>query len=349
MRNEQGRRTRENLPFLIQLFKERQVPITWATVGHLFLERCSRSSSGLAHADMPRPPKNGRCKGDWYIQDPCSNVGQAPYWYCPDLITQIIRSGVNHEIGTHTFSHIDFSTGFSNRELVAAELDECIKVMKPFGMRPTSLVFPHGNLGYSYLDILAEKNITAVRHRDRNVFLSYPVRTKEGVYKIFESLNTRRARYYDYFEKVRIFLEQAFKTSAVLHLWFHPSDPHEIFADEFKRIIEYAADVRRERGLWIATMADIASYCEARERLHLDIRRDDGVTKIYFKSTLDRARYGEPDVTLAIHDHPLPQKASCEVAGKSFPLTVGSVGARGEDSCFSLTVPEKTSFIELTV
>ncbi len=302
---------------------------------------------GLAHAEMPRPPKNNRCKGDWYIQDPCTDVTRDPYFYCPDLITQIMRSSVKHEIGTHSFSHIDFSDEFSSRDLVSRELEECIKVMEPFGVKPTSLVFPHSALGYSYLDILAEKNITAVRHPVRTVLLSYPERTSQGIYKIYQTMNTRSARHYDYFDKAKIFLDRAFKTTSVFHLWFHPSDPLEIFTNEFRRIVEYAAKTRKERGLWIATMADIASYCEARESLKLDISKNGDKTRIFFKSSLDRRRYGTSDITLQFSDYALPSKAAYEVNGEIFPIDVSKIAPHKQERRFSITVPEKTSFIEL--
>ena len=34
--------SRKNFPFLLKLFENYQIPITWATVGHLFLESCNK-------------------------------------------------------------------------------------------------------------------------------------------------------------------------------------------------------------------------------------------------------------------------------------------------------------------
>ena len=63
---DRGRRERENIPSLLQIFERYAFPITWATVGHLFLESCTRPSHGLAHPEMPRPPRNALWTGDWY-------------------------------------------------------------------------------------------------------------------------------------------------------------------------------------------------------------------------------------------------------------------------------------------
>src|SRR5258706_4985083 len=140
------------------------IPITWATVGHLFLESCKRSGSGLAHAEMPRPKVNDRWNGDWYMHDPCSDVRQDPLWYAPDLVQQIVDAKTRHEIGTHTFSHINFSTRCSTSDLVHEEIHACAEAMRPFGGTPRSLVFPHNIMGYPYLPLLPADGIVAVRH-----------------------------------------------------------------------------------------------------------------------------------------------------------------------------------------
>src|SRR3954465_8798018 len=46
--------TREIVDGLLALFQKYDVSVTWATVGHLFLESCEERG-GVKHADMPRP------------------------------------------------------------------------------------------------------------------------------------------------------------------------------------------------------------------------------------------------------------------------------------------------------
>jgi len=55
----QAEQTRRNFPELLKLFDRYNVPVTWATVGHLFLDRCHKSN-GRAHPDLPRPPYFGK-------------------------------------------------------------------------------------------------------------------------------------------------------------------------------------------------------------------------------------------------------------------------------------------------
>ena len=59
---ELARRERENLPKILKLCDEFNIPITWATVGHLFLKECKREN-GIAHKEIPKV-----------------NTYQGPYW-----------------------------------------------------------------------------------------------------------------------------------------------------------------------------------------------------------------------------------------------------------------------------
>lgn len=314
---------RQNVPFILQLLEEYSVPVTWATVGHLFLENCTRSGSGLAHAAMPRPTANDLWRGDWYMHDPCSDIVKDPSWYAPDLIHQIMECSTPQEIGTHSFSHINFSARCSTPELVRRELEACIDVMQPFGLRPRSLVFPFNIPGYSYLSLLANMGIVAVRHRDDNVRLSYPERTESGIYRIYESMNLRVAKQYDYAKKAKIFIDQAMERHAAYSLWFHPSDPIEVFDREFRGILQYV-DAERSKGrLWVATMTDLASYCEAREKFHLAVERYGNGLNLFFQTSLDTSIYGTPELSLIIRVSSVPKSAQLEMKnGERRPITM---------------------------
>src|SRR5215470_3224425 len=127
-----ARQERENTPALLQLLDEYAFPITFATVGHLVLEHCTRDSRGLAHPDMPRPVHNHLWAGDWYLHDPCTDYRRDPLWYAPDLLERILARPVRHEAGTHSFSHIDFSADGTDPRLVSRELEASAAAMEPF-------------------------------------------------------------------------------------------------------------------------------------------------------------------------------------------------------------------------
>jgi len=307
---------RRNMPYLVGILEETGIPITWATVGHLFLERCQDGPSGFAHEDMLRPPKNLRWDGDWYRHDPGTDWGRDPHWYAPDLIQLIRSSKLKHEIGSHSFSHIDFSEDTSTRELVEQELRACIKVMAPYGLHLRSLVYPFNNMGHHYLDLIGGLGLTAVRHRDKQVRLSYPERTSSGVYKLYESMNLRRAKHYNYIEKAVMFMEEACSRQAAYHIWFHPSDASDVFEMEFYGIIKSMAEFQQQGKLWVATMGDLAAYCEAREQTTLGLKRTANELKITLQCNYDVKRYGKTVLTLRVTSDSMPSECMLRTEGR---------------------------------
>ena len=102
---------RENIPRIVNLCEIYNIPITWLTVGHLFLEECRRVD-GILHPEIQQPVKFENDwwlfkSADWFEYDPGTDFKSDPLWYCPDLVRMILKSNVKHEIGCHTFSHID--------------------------------------------------------------------------------------------------------------------------------------------------------------------------------------------------------------------------------------------------
>jgi peptidoglycan/xylan/chitin deacetylase (PgdA/CDA1 family) len=304
-------RERRNVSYLVPLLEEYEVPITWATVGHLFLERCERGTDGRAHPQMPRPVMTApqavtSWTGDWYAHDPCGDYRSDQLWYCPDLIRLILSSNVRHELGSHSFSHVSFLAENSTPDLVEQEIVQCKAAMSPFGVSARSLVYPYNHMGHHYAPLLAKLGLTCVRHRDLVVRLSYPERLACGIYKVYESMNLRRPSRYNYIEKVRIFLDEAVKHHAAYHIWFHPSDPAELFKHEFSAIVQEIVARRREGQLWVATMAELASYCEARTQTELEVQRHANGLTIILRSDYDAKRYGDTKLTLRIQSDQPP-------------------------------------------
>lgn len=315
VRNWNGTNERKNVPNIRRLLEEYSIPITWATVGHLFLENCERGACGQAHPNMPRPLVNGQFQGDWYSHDPCTNVYKDPLWYAPDLIQDVLNSKVPHEIGTHTFSHFDFRLKYSSKELVHREIEECRRAMEPFGVQPKSLVFPRNKSEYSYAEQLFDLGVIALRHRDPKVRLSYPERLSAGNYRIYESMNFRSARWYDYLYKVKIFVEAAIKRRAAYHIFFHPSDPSHLFENEFRQILRYFHEQREKRRVWVTTMGELVAYCEARESVTMEVARGQNQLNVIMTSTLNRGKFGDPEISLLIPSGIAPRKLLIENDG----------------------------------
>jgi len=136
--------TRNNVPLILQLSEQYNIPITWATVRHLFLESCEKINNN-AHSDVQRLPyfenTNWKYKsGDWFNSDPCTNYYKDPAWYAPDLLKMIIENPVKHEIGCHTFSHIDCSDNICSKEVFASEINKCKKLANEYDIELKSFV-----------------------------------------------------------------------------------------------------------------------------------------------------------------------------------------------------------------
>lgn len=153
-------KVREILDPLLRLIGDYNVPVTWAIVGHLFLDHCD--CEGVPHPNMPRPDYKW-FEGDWYKYDPCSDISSAPHWYGRDIVEKIIQfakeSTVDQEIGCHSFSHQMFGDQGCSRELACAEVDECLRVMRDYNIHPKTFVFPLGSVGH--IDVIKEKGFVA--------------------------------------------------------------------------------------------------------------------------------------------------------------------------------------------
>jgi hypothetical protein len=255
-------------------------------------------------------------------------------------------SRVPHEIASHSFSHIDFSAQTSDRELVKSEMEACLAVMAPLGLKLRSLVYPYNNMGHSYHDLLHNYGIIAVRHRDKKVRLSYPERSAAGVYKIYESMNLRTASYYRYRDKADLFLSHAIASGAAYHLWFHPSDPEEVFRHEFSEILQIMQRERESRNLWITTMGELAAYCEAREHLSLKSTSERNTRTLEIQSSLDANKYGAVDVTLVLPGEIMPNRIQRRLDGTVEEIAPAQVCSQKSGSLV-LNVTAKTHTLSL--
>lgn len=259
-----GLKERDNVPKLITLFEEYDIPVTWATVGHLFLESCSKEHGLISHHNMPRPPffENinwNFSKGDWYQQDPCSNYMDAPAWYAPDLIDQIIKSPVGHEVGCHTFSHIDCSDKNCSTELLQGELEKCIELANKKGIQLRSMVFPGGTNGnYSVL-----KNLSFICYRKSTIYhIDIPTIDKQGLVQIPSSYNLgctqQKWSAKRYIRMANSFVLKASKHKMIAHLWFHPSMDSWCIENVLPSVLEHIHELKVEGKIEVLTMAQLA-------------------------------------------------------------------------------------------
>lgn len=259
---EMAKTERNNIALILSLCDEYNIPLTWATVGHLFLDSCKKVN-GRAHQEIKRLPyfENKWWKydsDDWFNADPCSNVEQAPEWYCPDLIQQIIDAKAGHEIGCHTFSHIACTDGICPPDVLESELQACVKVAEPFGIKLESFVFTGHTMGN--FETIRRMGYSSVRTNYVNI-LGYPILHKNGLWQHETTmellLHTAWPVWYNIYRYKKI-IEQTVKTKAVCNLWFHPSMPVKAMSILFTEVFK-VLDANRER-LWITTMSNYTKW-----------------------------------------------------------------------------------------
>ena len=251
-----ARQERKNTPAILQLCDKFDIPITWATVGHLMLDRCDK------HPQMPRVPSyKGRfwdfSGEDWYEYDPASDVERAPEWYAPDLVKMILESNTAHEIGSHTFSHIDCRDNICPDELMEAELAACREAAAYWQIRLKSFVHPGHTIGH--LDALKNAGYTSFRTDYRNL-LGYPKFHGSGLWELPQTteIQLRNGWSPDYhIHRYMKIIKRALTSKTVCVFWFHPScDPivvEQIMPPVFAFLEEYRKDI------WITTHG---RYCD---------------------------------------------------------------------------------------
>ena len=257
-----GRIARDNFPKIIEILDKYSIPITFATVGHLFLEKCNKGE----HDWMKRIPHFDDhwkfMEGDWFQHDPYSDYKSSPEWYAPDLIRMIMNAKTKHEISTHTFTHIDFSDKNCPPEVADDEIKACIDAAKPYGIELNSIVFPGGTWG----NIETLKNNGIKIYRNNEEFdMAYPYYDNIGILVSPTTAPMEFNREYGwsinyYFKRIKKYLDKAVETNTVAHLWFHPSLDSVFLEELFPKVFEYANELRSNGDLWIGTLEDIAKH-----------------------------------------------------------------------------------------
>ena len=245
-----GIQTRKNVPVILELCDKYDIPITWATVGHLFLEKCG-PFDGLKHPDLPRLGhfQNQFWKfytGDWFDYDPCTDYIQDPAWYAPDLIQDILSRKTKHEIGCHTFSHVDCRDSIDDGKVFEAEIKECQRIAQEWNLVLKSFVHPGHTIGH--LDMLKKLGFTSFR-TDYGDVLGYPVRHQSGLWEFRNSagLDWREgwsAKYHIY--RYKKIIDRAIKHRRLCVLWFHPSFPRRFVDEVLSVIIAYLDEQRSD-------------------------------------------------------------------------------------------------------
>jgi peptidoglycan/xylan/chitin deacetylase (PgdA/CDA1 family) len=263
--SDDGTRERKLVHRLLGLFERTDTPATWAVVGHLFLDHCDGS-----HSELSRP-SYAHTDDDWYRGDPGSNREAAPLRYGTDIVDAIEATTIDHEIATHTFSHVLCDQEGCSSDVLRDELRRC-KQLTERDHKLTSIVFPRNEIDHLSTVADAELNVyrgrssenvlrreaPAGRYRKFARFLAHrppplvtPTEVRDGLW------NLPASQYlpYDPFSRqtaalslsprvgrAKRAIELAEERGEIFHLWAHPHNFDASLLDDLEAILSFAQE-----------------------------------------------------------------------------------------------------------
>jgi peptidoglycan/xylan/chitin deacetylase (PgdA/CDA1 family) len=271
-------RSRETWKRLVELFDAYDVPATWAVVGLLLSTEIE-----IYHRDHPFPRR-------WFAIAESGAERNPDLWQGADLIEAVAGSGVDHEIGSHSFSHVIFDE--VDRELAAAECQLARAIGRDNGFDFESFVFPRNAIAHR--DVLAEYGFTCYRGNRPTILpwlpgahglammLGYGTRAvgpptvvpsvdEYGLVDVPASmfLGGFRDRPWSTLSEVgpdpatvlaRRGIEKALERGEIFHLWLHPNDLTERrYVKRVRDVLALVDAKRRREGLRVETMGEVAS------------------------------------------------------------------------------------------
>lgn len=288
------------IPRMLDLFEERTISATWATVGMLFADDRTEQA---AFAPSIRPTY-ADVRLDPYHQTVGFNEIDDPLHFAPSLVARI-RERPGQEIGTHTFSHFYCLEPGQTSEQFAADIDAAVAIAAAKGVRLRSIALPRNQVSPAYEGILRDAGIDCYRgyqptwmHRPGPGSASTPWRRgarllhehigpgqihltawsevlrPSGLYDVPASLfvrgysPSRRLIERMRLDRIRGALRAAARSHRIVHLWWHPHN-FGIHIDENLRMLGAIFDeldrLRDEHGMRSMSMGDVARLLDGRD------------------------------------------------------------------------------------
>src|SRR5208282_3277782 len=128
---------------------------------------------------------------------------------------------------------------------------------------------------------------------------------------------------------------------------FHPSDPRTVFQKEFYEILQTIQRQRAAGNVWVATMGDLASYCEARECVRLQSKTEKDKRTLQIRSSLNSEKYGIPDITMVVPSKAMPKSIQRQTDGALVNISPDAVCAQ-RNGTLILNLPAVTQTVTLS-
>jgi hypothetical protein len=228
------------------------------------------------------------------------------------LFKQIVTSKIEHDIGIHTFSHLNFSDNGYHIDEIREDISRCILSLN-MTHRPTSFIFPWNR--EKHWDLLRDLGFIVYRGKVEGVRTIGPPTYLNALWNIPETyyLNERSI---DEVPIICSIIDIAIGFHGVFHLWSHPwnlhkdGDVHYYLQNVVQPIMEHIVNQKAMNKLWICTMQELAYYCETRRSCiikNVEISKNETKFTVDCQITDDRYKV-ESNVTVKIN-MPTPYKS----------------------------------------
>lgn len=269
---------RQAVPELLDLFVQRGVRATWATVGAV---ACRDWDEYWRRA--PPPPRYADTRlavsRRYADLDP-----EGVLHFAPDLV-RLIAQTQGQELGTHTFSHIFLGEPGVIREDAEADHAAVVAMFREgFATAPTSLVFPRNQV--AFLDSYRASGISAWRDNEVSWYYRHtklsdnpfvrarrladaltPWHTRAGLFAdgrtpstLFVRVNLPEMAWKAHIAKITAEARRA-TSGDVLHFWLHPHNVGGNMRLGMARLVHVLDTLERcsPKGTAYASMRDLAT------------------------------------------------------------------------------------------
>jgi len=281
-------RSRQAWLTLIDLLESADIAATWAVVGHLFEASCDGR-----HEGYPAPE-------GWFDHERDADPMPERFRCGPELVQRLADGSVDHDVGSHSYSHVEFDADYATEALARAECRRATEVAAEYGLTMESFVYPRNSVGHR--EVIADAGFSCYRsaapHRrtpsllpralqrvaratvvDTPPPLVSPSLDEYGLVEIpasmflftFEGLARRMAEQTvgdPIVKQARLGVDAAADSEdGVFHLWLHPNNVvTSADIDRVDAIFQYIDHVRETTDMTVETMADVADRVRNTER-----------------------------------------------------------------------------------
>lgn len=264
---------------LAETLEEYDIPATWAVVGHLFEQECAG-----AHVGHPSP-------SGWFAHERGDDAMDEQYRFAPDLLADLVESELDHDIGSQTYSHVDFDADYATETLARSECDRAIEAAEAAGVSLDSFVFPGNRVAHR--EILVESGFRCYRgpQPERVADGSYSASLRKLAQAIvvrdppplvepnideFGLVNIPASLYLFGFKgparrilaatvgdpvlkRAKLGVDAAAAGDGICHLWLHPNNlTTEADLGRFRALCAHIDGARAETDLTVETMRSVA-------------------------------------------------------------------------------------------